>query len=160
MKRLRKFLHLPAAERCLLLRAVVLLGGIRLGLQLVPLSFLLKLLSHRSGKNVLVGPMSMAGGPTVYHVEAFLERAHMTAHMVRMGARHIPCRATCLQQSLVLWWLLDRQGIKSDLRVGVRKEANRFEAHAWIELLGLPLNDSDDVRQRFVPFDSAVVPVE
>lgn len=86
------------------------------------------------------------------------QNAHITNVMVQAAARHGAYRATCLPQSLTLWWLLRRQGIKSDLRFGARKEAGRMEAHAWVELDGIPLNETLDVDQRFQPFERAVIP--
>jgi len=41
------------------------------------------------------------------------------------------------------------QGIQSDLRFGVRRDSADLEVHAWVEHLGLPLNDSADVAERF-----------
>ena len=70
------------------------------------------------------------------------------------------CNSAPHRQSLALWWLLRRQGIASDLRLGMRKDASRFEAHAWVEYLGRVLNDRNDVHRRFAPFDRAIVPVQ
>jgi len=42
--------------------------------------------------------------------------------------------------------------------IGVRKATGRFEAHAWVELRGVVLNDSADVRERFAAFDRAIRP--
>ncbi len=77
--------------------------------------------------------------------------------MVQAAARRGAYRATCLPQSLTLWWLLKRQGIEGDLRFGARKEAGRMEAHAWVEINGIPLNETLDVDQRFKPFESAAM---
>jgi hypothetical protein len=55
--------------------------------------------------------------------------------------------------------LLRRRGIAGDLRIGVRKEAGRFEAHAWVELGGRVLNDNEDVGERFAAFGRAILPV-
>jgi hypothetical protein len=82
-----------------------------------------------------------------------LGRARSTARLVQHAARFSPFRATCLTRSLVLWWLLGRQGIASDLRIGVAKEAARFQAHAWVEHLGVVLNEDDDVVQRFAALE-------
>ena len=62
----------------------------------------------------------------------------------------------CLEVSLVLWWLLARQGIASDLRVGVRKEGERFEAHAWVECGGAALNEPETRHQHYAAFDAAL----
>jgi len=51
---------------------------------------------------------------------------------------------------------LKRRGIESDLRIGVRKEANGFEAHAWVEHEGLVLLDPLGSSHRFTPFDEPI----
>jgi hypothetical protein len=81
------------------------------------------------------------------------------ARIVNAAARHGPYRANCLPRSLVVWCLLRRRSIVCDLRIGVRKEDGRFEAHAWIEHKGAVVNDWGDVGQRFVSFDRAIEPI-
>lgn len=61
-------------------------------------------------------------------------------------------RGNCLSQSLTLWWLLQRQGVNSDLRIGVRTVAGCFQAHAWIEYQGQPLHEVPDVHQHYTAF--------
>lgn len=75
-----------------------------------------------------------------------------TAHLAQLATTYSPGRPSCLPRALILWWLLRRQGIVSDLRVGVRCQGSRFEAHAWVECDGVPVNERYDVRQRFTPF--------
>jgi hypothetical protein len=87
-------------------------------------------------------------------------QAWVTARMVRIAARYNLIRLNCLPQSLALWWLLHRQGISSDLRIGVIPKAGGLEAHAWVEFQGVPLNDQDDVRERFAPFPETIAPPE
>jgi hypothetical protein len=55
-----------------------------------------------------------------------------------------PFEAKCLQRSLVLAWLLRREGISGQLRIGVRVSEAKLVAHAWIEVQGQPVNDSAD----------------
>ncbi len=89
--------------------------------------------------------------------QATVYQAHVTAKMVTVAAQRGPFRASCLPQSLVLWWLLRRQGIDNELRFGVRKNPDRLEAHAWVELSNTVLNDRADVSRRFLPFKRASV---
>lgn len=49
-----------------------------------------------------------------------------------------PLPATRLRRSLVLWALLERAGVATELRLGFRKTDGVFEAHAWVELDGVP----------------------
>jgi hypothetical protein len=79
-----------------------------------------------------------------------LLEARRTAELVNAAARRGLYDATCLRRSLVLWWLLRRQGIDSRLRIGARMEGIEISAHAWVEIQDKVLNDSPDVRKRFV----------
>jgi hypothetical protein len=63
---------------------------------------------------------------------------------------------TCLEISLALWWLLARQGIASDLRVGIRKYGEKFEAHAWVECGGATLNDPEMQHHHYAAFDTTL----
>ena len=77
------------------------------------------------------------------------ERAALTARMVRAVWRSGIGHPNCLNASLALWWLLARQGIASDLRVGVRKDGEKFEAHAWVECGGAALNEPETRHQHY-----------
>jgi hypothetical protein len=84
------------------------------------------------------------------------ERAKLTAHMVYAAERHALVHPTCLALSLTLWWLLERQGIESQLRVGIRKEDGNFKAHAWVERDGVALNEPEEHHQHYAVFDAAL----
>jgi hypothetical protein len=45
--------------------------------------------------------------------------------------------------------------MNADLRIGARKEANRFEAHAWVELNGTVLDGGETEHLHFVPFEQS-----
>lgn len=74
--------------------------------------------------------------------------------------RNLFFKTNCLEQSLVLWQLLQRHGFPAELKIGARKEAGQFEAHAWVELNGQALNNEDGQHREFVPFDNAVTAME
>ena len=76
------------------------------------------------------------------------------------AARNLFFKTNCLEQSLVLWSLLRRHGFAAELKIGARKEAGRFEAHAWVELDRIPVNDDTDSNRQFVPFDGAIASLE
>ncbi|MDX2039980.1 MAG: lasso peptide biosynthesis B2 protein [Acidobacteriota bacterium] len=86
--------------------------------------------------------------------------AEVVAQLISSAARHSLFAANCLPQSLVLWWMLRGEGIEVELRIGVRKERQTMEAHAWVELFGQVLNDRADVERRFAPFEAAILPPE
>ena len=145
MSRLTKFLALTWLERRCFLIALVFL----------PITALnLRLFGFRRTRAALARADCTCATPG----DIALSLARQTARMVAAAARYGPYRATCLPISLVLMWLLHRQGIDADLRLGVSKKAPGIEAHAWVELRGLPLIDNQDVNERFAAFDEAVPP--
>jgi hypothetical protein len=81
--------------------------------------------------------------------------AAVTAHMVNAADRHGLIHPSCLAKSLTLWWLLGRQGISSHLRIGTRKDAGKFEAHAWVEHEGAALNEPEQHHRHYAAFDTA-----
>lgn len=78
-----------------------------------------------------------------------------TDRMVRMAAGRVPVASACLSRSLTLWLMLRIQGIESELYLGVRRGADELDAHAWVEHLGRPLNDTVDVHDRFTTIHSS-----
>lgn len=78
--------------------------------------------------------------------------AQTITHMVSVAARYVPLKANCLRQSLVIWWLLARHGLESEIRFGVKTNpAEEFAAHAWVECDGVNLSDSDALQKLVVP---------
>ena len=81
--------------------------------------------------------------------------AAVTAHMVNAADRHGLVHPSCLAKSLTLWWLLGRQGIPSHLRIGIKKERETFEAHAWVEREGTALNEPEEHHHHYAAFDAS-----
>jgi hypothetical protein len=121
MKRLLKFMHLPAAERWLLVKAALLLSAIRLGLELIPFQTLRRLLAK------------VAEASTGLQ-ETDRSSADRIVWAVEAAGRRLPGAGTCLTQALAAHVLLRRQGYPTLLHIGVlRGEEGRFEAHAWLK---------------------------
>ena len=147
----RKFRLLSSWEQRLLVQSLLLL----------PLNgFALRLLSFRRWQSILARLSRAGDASDESPTETQIQNARLTARTVRVAAWHGAYKAKCLPQSLTLWWLLRRQGIGSDIRFGARKEAGQLEAHAWVELEGIPLNDASDVDQRFKPFERHAISAE
>jgi Transglutaminase-like superfamily len=138
----QKFWALSREERWLLLKALVLLPVAKRALRLGALRHL-----PRSTPRIRPQPGHEPAGAQG------AEEARRVARMVSAAARNGPWRPTCLEQSVVLLWLLARQGIPAQLRIGVRKQPEALEAHAWVESGGVVLNDSADVSERYQPFE-------
>jgi hypothetical protein len=69
--------------------------------------------------------------------------------MVSIAAQHGLYRATCLRKSLLVWWLLRKDGIQSNICFGVRIIDSTLEAHAWVEWGGMVINDAVNVREHY-----------
>ena len=139
LSRLWKFRSLTWPQRRVFLQALFWLPATRLLLNTIGYRRCLKLLRRLSRKApARPGPTA---DPTDY--------GRQVAALVNIAALRGVHRANCLPRSLVLYYLLRRQGIEAELRIGVQRESDIFAAHAWIELQGVPLNDRADVGDRF-----------
>jgi len=74
------------------------------------------------------------------------------ARAVDKAARRGPWPASCLRQALVLEHLLQKRGIATDLRIGVRRdEREKMAAHAWVERNGIVLIGGDEAATGHLP---------
>jgi len=148
MRRLEQWRSLAPGERRLLLRLAVLLPLIGAALRLLGYHrsrTLLERLSQASRR-------PMPADPTA----ATADTAQRLARLVSIAANHGPYRATCLRQSLALWWLLRRRGIPAELRIGVRKDRGELQAHAWVEHNGQALNDAQGLIASYAAFQPSL----
>jgi Transglutaminase-like superfamily len=143
-ERLRRFNALERGARGLFLRAAVLLPLISLSL---------RLRGFRKTQAFLQRFLSTPNDVADFSASA---RADLTVRMVRAAIRHCVGHPTCLEESLALWWLLGRQGIATELRIGVRKHGEKFEAHAWVERAGTALNEPESLHEHYAAFDAAL----
>ena len=143
-ERFRRFSALERPARNLFLRAMVLLP-------LVALS--LRWRGFTATQAVLQRFLSNANPEC--DATLMSKVAAMTAHMVNAADRYGLVHPSCLAKSLTLWWLLGWQGIPSHLRIGIRKEGEKFAAHAWVEREGAALNEPDEHHHHYAAFDAA-----
>jgi Transglutaminase-like superfamily len=150
MRTWSSYRRLPPGERRLARETAAALLGTRVGLRVGGL---------RRWKELLVrlAPLQPAGSWAGLPAQPEVEAAWRVAAIQEAVSRHLPWQASCLEKSLVLWWQLGRSGITAEMRIGARKEAGRFEAHAWVELGNVVLNDSGETHMHFAPFDGAIL---
>jgi len=60
-------------------------------------------------------------------------------------------RLTCLPRSCALFLLLAWHGYDPRIRLGVRPGGPGVQAHAWVEIGGIPVGEPAQVRARFMP---------
>ncbi|MFB2918866.1 MULTISPECIES: lasso peptide biosynthesis B2 protein [Aerosakkonema] len=152
-----KLRKLSKAELTLLLWAIVLLPLMALSLKFFGFRRIYFAIAKLSGGERYLSPMVEKSQGR--DESKCLTKAHRIARIVGIASQYGFYSANCLQKSLVIWWLLQREGIETDLRIGVRKQEESLEAHAWVEYFGVVLNDRSDVRERFAPFADAISPM-
>ena len=158
-EQLRRFRALDARARGLFVRASLVLP-------LVALS--LRVRGFRATHNSLQNPIPPSGQDSHEQLSRDVSssgelsdgRAVVTARMVTAAANRSPVHAGCLERSLTLWWMLKRQGIKCHIRIGTRRAGDKFDAHAWVECGGQPLNEPDDVHKHYAAFDEVFPAIE
>lgn len=173
IRKCRSFWRLDGDDRWLLLHSFLLLGFVAISLKFWGFkrtqAALAKLLEKKKpgfynnvGNNSEIWEKkkkpgfcdNVGGEAEIWEKKPGFYKIIKTTRMVQLAARYCQPWANCLKKSLVLWGLLRRQGIESELRIGVQKEEENFAAHAWVEYEGFVLNDRQNVRDRFSMFDS------
>ena len=145
LESLRRFSALESSAQKLFLRALGMLP-------LVGLS--LKLRGFEATRFTLQRILSLPVPPL--DSDSVDNRVVLTARMVNAADRHGLVHPSCLAKSLTLWWLLGRQGITSRLRIGIRKENGKLEAHAWVEREGIAVNETEEHHRHYAAFDAAL----
>jgi hypothetical protein len=70
-----------------------------------------------------------------------------TLHNIIVATALYPGRSKCLEQTVASFVLLRRRGARVQMRLGVQPYP--FFAHAWLEMNGHPLTESQEVISRF-----------
>jgi hypothetical protein len=149
-ERLRRFSSLDSEARGTFLRAALLLPLI---------SVSLKVRGFRATQGTLLRflePPQQVSREDSARLLSDADWTRLTVRMVNAAVRHVWRSSTCLEKSLVLWRLLKRHGIASELRIGARKIDGKFEAHAWVERQGIAVDHPDDLHRHYSPFDSTL----
>lgn len=146
-ERLRRFRSLDSSAQGLFVRSVVVLRLTQFSLRLRGFratEITLRKLVRSSKSDPLV---------RAFPADTASAKIAVTERMVQAAARHGFGHPTCLEKSLTLWWLLAREGISCNLRIGTRKIKEKFEAHAWLEYEGVALSDPEELHRHYVAFE-------
>jgi Transglutaminase-like superfamily len=117
-------------------RAWIILLAVDVGLRLLPYPRLERLLAARRRER-----------------RAGEEMIPRLAWATAAASRHHLYTMRCLPRALCLRWLLGRYGIVADLRIGVARQDDGLDAHAWVEWRGRPVGEDLGVAERFAPLD-------
>lgn len=118
MSKVKKFFYLTPGDRYLLMNVFLLVGAVRIALQLFPFETVRRWLANQSRLTV-----TAQSGVT--------ERLLWS---VRVASHHMLGDKPCLTQALVAQMLLSQHGMLTDLRIGIAKNhLGELQAHAWLE---------------------------
>jgi hypothetical protein len=123
MKRLKRFLYLPIADKWLLVKIGFLMGWIWLGLRLLPFQKMYAILAKFGHSNSIAKEQTGQVEKICRNVE-------------KVGG-YVFGDDSCFPQALTAQLLLNRSGFHPCLRIGATKgNENSIRAHAWVELDG------------------------
>ena len=72
-----------------------------------------------------------------------LDAAQRLSQLVGIAARLHLLPMTCLVKAFTLKWKLGRLGIPAELCIGANKTSSRIHAHAWVEIMGQAVGESE-----------------
>lgn len=132
---LRKFGRLPADSKWLIAQSVLILATTSAALRLIGLQRLLEIIQR------------MSKPPK--EVEHSQKEIDVYASLFSAVARRWPLPLKCLGRSVALCWLLRARGIDAAVHIGVRKDDAALDAHAWVQIGELVINETDGVADRY-----------
>ena len=137
---LNKFGKLSLGNRRLLIQSFLLLPMIHVTLFFLGYTRLLEIMEKLTPLKDINAEYSEAW---------ILQRASDITRIVTIAARRGLYKATCLRKSILVWWFLRKEKIRSEICFGVRMVNRKLEAHAWVEHNGTVINDSASVHENY-----------
>jgi hypothetical protein len=131
-----KFFRLPADLKRLVLQSVLILPMTYAGLELFGFKRLLAIIRRFT--------------PVVGQVpDRCTDEIRAYTYLFSAVVRRCPLPLKCLGRSVALCWLMRLQGVDAAVHIGVRKDDNQLDAHAWVQFGDFVLNDAKNVGQRY-----------
>jgi len=135
--KLRTIRSFTAQDWILLVQAWSLLLAIDIGLRILPFRKIQSWMMPRHHKEI-----------SSAQAEIMIRRS---SDFVELAARNHIYPMTCLRRSLAMQTLLSKRGVNTDLFIGVRRNQEKLEAHAWLEYQGQPIGEKDPPTGQFTP---------
>jgi hypothetical protein len=118
--KLVKFRRLSWPDRCLTLEALIWLGLSRLAVLTLPFRWI----APYMGQTRAVSPVDDAS--------VDVDQVKRIARAIRRTSRHTPWDSNCLAQALTAKRMLHRRCINCTLYLGLAKDDDQLQAHAWL----------------------------
>lgn len=144
LSKLRTFASLPVSHKRILLELALLVPIVEISIRTLKFRRTLKALKHLIFKT-----------PVPPNRESVLINNYRASYY--LFDRQFPNLGKCLARSLVLWYLLERVGISTELKFGSKKEDGILLAHAWLEYDNAPLIDEPDLDLNYKAFTESIL---
>ncbi|MCD6291053.1 MAG: lasso peptide biosynthesis B2 protein [Anaerolineae bacterium] len=136
-----KWQGLQPRDRWGVLQAWSLLLAADVGLRLLPF----RLMRHL----IIIGEREKdKGNISPEEAAAIVARWH---RLVSIAGQHHIRPMLCLRRAIVLRWLLAKEGLAAQVRIGLHKENNSFYTHAWVERNGKAIGEQEARIRSFIP---------
>ena len=132
---------MPATEWTILLYALVLLPVV---------TWTGRVLGYRAAKRLLACLTPLHFSRLDRTKRAQMVQASMMTDLVAVAAERSFSIVPCWLRALVLYRLLQRQRIRSEIRFGVVRKGKGIQAHAWVELDGRVFDPSGNCAEFYV----------
>lgn len=137
-RRFQFFAAQPWRDKLYLLKMALVVTTIEIGLRLFGLKKIVAFLGKQSKTTI-----------DTIDVDRTVEQHKKLIFLITL---FFPFAGRCLARSLTAWWLLGRQGIRTNLKIGIEKKNGKVQAHAWLEYNEKPL-DYRNVAETYTVFD-------
>ena len=121
-----KFRYFESAGEVFLLVQIVMLWSILPFLLLLPFKHVLRILTPVRKNHLIVPQNSRKRQKIIFFTNYWVTRKVVSAYN------------TCLKQSLVRYYFLNREGFPTRICLGVRKVNGNLTGHSWIETAEIP----------------------
>ncbi len=142
--KVRQFLDLPNSHKLIFTKISLIVPLVELGIKTFGFKRTFNLLKRFTKKT-----KKPVANPTLI--------INRHRNFLYLYSKQFPFFGKCLAQSLTLWVLLQNKSINTDLRFGMKKENNKFLAHAWLEYDGKPLATEEEQKENYLSFNESIL---
>lgn len=139
MRHIKRFFEFSNSDRWTLVSFGLRVPIYKLGLSLLGY--------HRFQKHFIKLPLTA-------QPEQFLTYAKHQGLLINMAVSGVAGGENCLLRSVMLTRRLGKLGYRPEIKFGIDRNNSRFQAHSWVEVDGIVLNDRDSVAENHVIFEA------
>ena len=108
-----------------------------------------RIFSLRQLQRIMSFLFPLAHQPRYLYGNNSLNAVERTTRLLQIAATHGLFKANCLEQSLILWGLLRKQGIHPKIVIGACLVDGQLQSHAWLEYEDQVINEQEDVASHY-----------